>query len=57
MCDKWMWDKASDCALMLDNLDVEAEKILKCNANVILGVDNAADKVFKHVEQSSVFRC
>ena len=37
---------------MLDNLDIDEQKILKCNAHVILGVDHAADKVFRQTEQS-----
>ena len=50
--DFWMCDRAGDCAAMLENLGIEEEKMLKCNAHVILGVDNAADKVFRQVEQS-----
>jgi len=37
---------------MLKYLAVEDDKKLKRNAHVILGVDNAANKVFRNVEQS-----
>ena len=50
--DFWMCDRAGDCAVMLDNLDIDEQKILNRNAHVILGVDNAADKVFRQIEQS-----
>ena len=46
-----MRDRVRNCTSMLDNLDVEAEKILKCNGHVILGVENVADIVFKQIEQ------
>ena len=45
--------RASGCSSMLENLDVEAEQILKCTAHVFLGVSSAANNVFRHVEQTS----
>jgi len=50
--DFWITDRAGDCNIMLKHLGVEEDKKLKCNAHVILGVDNAADKVFRNIEQS-----
>jgi len=50
--DFWITDRAGDCSIMLQHLGVEEDKRLKCNAHVILGADNAADKVFRDVEQS-----
>ena len=35
---------------MLDELDVGKKKRLKCNANPLLCVENALDKVFKDTE-------
>jgi hypothetical protein len=49
--DFWITDRAGDCATMLQNLGVEDEKILKCCAHLILGIDHACDKVFKETEQ------
>jgi len=50
--DFWMTDRAGDWNVMLDQLGVKEEKKLKCTAHVILGADNATDKVFQDVEQS-----
>ena len=49
--DFWMTDRAGDCNVMLEQLGVKEQKKLKCNARVILGADNATDKVFRDVEQ------
>ena len=49
--DFWMCDRAGDCKTMLEHLDIEEEKIIKCTAHVILGIDAAADNVFKKTEQ------
>ena len=48
----WMSDRGSELDTMLDELGIESEKRLKCCAHVILGIDNAIDKVFKNTEQS-----
>ena len=45
-----MNDRAGDSDTMLDELGVAEEKRLKCNAHVILCVQNAVDKVFKDKE-------
>ena len=50
--DFWMCDRAGDCAVILDSLGIDEQQILNCNAHVILGVDNAADKVFRQIERS-----
>ena len=48
--DFWLSDRAGDCGTMLEHLQIEDEKLVKCSAHIILGADNAADKVFKNVE-------
>ena len=45
-----MTDRAGDSDTMLDELDVDKKKRLKCNAHVLLAVDVALDKVFKDTE-------
>ena len=49
--DFWMSDRGSDLDLLLDNLHIEKSKRLKCCAHIILGIDNAIDKVMKNTEQ------
>ncbi|ESO85476.1 hypothetical protein LOTGIDRAFT_154967 [Lottia gigantea] len=49
--DFWICDRASDCKVLLENLDIALEKTLKCTAHVVLGVDYAIDKVFRNTEQ------
>ena len=45
-----MTDRASDNDPAFEELGIEQSKLLKCCAHTILGVDNAADKVFHDVE-------
>ena len=42
--------RAEDLYTILDNLGVAAEQRLKCNAHVLLCVQNSVDKVFKDKE-------
>ena len=49
--DFWITDRAGDCGTLLKELGIEFDKILKCCAHVILGIDHACDKVFKETEQ------
>ena len=49
--DFWMTDRASDCTDFLEKLGVETHKVLKCCGHLVLGIDNAVDKVFRQVEQ------
>ena len=49
--DFWMTDRAGDCSTLLETLDIESSKILKCSAHLILGIDHAIDKVFRETEQ------
>ena len=49
--DFWMSDRASDNATMFSHLGIAEERVLKCCAHIILGIDNAADKKFKIAEQ------
>lgn len=46
-----MTDRAGDCGVFLEELGVIDEKILKCSGHLVLGVDNAADNIFRQVEQ------
>ena len=48
--DFWITDRAGDCGKLLEGLGIEEEKILKCCAHVILGVDHSIDKVFRDTE-------
>ena len=50
MFDFFMSDRAGDADTMLDDLDIAEERRLKCNAHILLAVDNAMDKVFKDTE-------
>ena len=50
LLDFFMTDRAGDADAMLDKLDIDAKKRLKCNAHVLLAVDVALDKVFRDVE-------
>ena len=49
--DFWMTDRAGDNNTMFESLGVDVKSVLKCCGHIILGVDHAADKVFKNVEQ------
>ena len=48
--DFFMNDRAGDSDVMLDQLGIEETKRLKCNAHVILCIQNAIDKVLKDKE-------
>ena len=48
--DFYMNDRAGDSDTMLDELGVEEDRRLKCNAHCILCIQNAIDKVFKDRE-------
>ena len=50
MFDFWMNDRAGDSDAILDELGIESEKRLKCNAHILLCIDQAMDKVFKDLE-------
>ena len=45
-------DQAGHCNIIFQNLGVEKNKRLKCNANVIFGAENVTCKVFHDVEES-----
>jgi hypothetical protein len=49
--DFWISDRAGDCGKMLECLDIEQDKILKCSAHLILGVDHGMDKIFMQIER------
>ena len=46
-----MTDRASDCGIILVQLGVDKDKILKCCTHVSLGIDDAIDKVSRDTEQ------
>ncbi|KAK6194847.1 hypothetical protein SNE40_000387 [Patella caerulea] len=48
--DFWISDRAQDCKKLLQHLDIQPERTLKCCAHLILGVDSAIDKVFRDTE-------
>ena len=50
MFDFFMIDRAGDADAGLDELGVKNEKRLKCNAHILLAVDQAMDKVFRDTE-------
>ena len=47
-----MNDSAADLYAILDELGISSEKIMKCNAHILLCIDQAMDKVFKDMETS-----
>ena len=47
MIDFFMTDHAGDADVMLDTLEVEPKRRLKCNAHVLLASDNAIDTTFR----------
>ena len=48
--DFWINDRAGDNIVMLDELGVESEKRLFCNAHVLLTIDEAIDSCFRTTE-------
>ena len=50
MINFFMNDRAGDGDKMLDVLGISEEKRLKCNAHILLAIDNAIDKVLKDTE-------
>ena len=50
MFDFWMNDRAGDSDASLDELGISSAKRLKCNAHILLCIDQAIDKVFKDLE-------
>ena len=50
MIDFFMTDRAGDADTMLNELGIEEERRLKCNAHILLAVDNAMDTMLKDTE-------
>ena len=50
LIDFFMTDRAGDSDTMLAELGVDKEKVLKCNAHILLAIDVAIDKVYKDIE-------
>ena len=48
--DFWMSDRSSDGNVVLDNLGIDENKILKCSAHIILAIDEAIESVFRDIE-------
>ena len=48
--DFWMSDRSSDGDVVLDNLGIDENKILKCSAHIILAIDEAIESVFRDIE-------
>ena len=51
--DFWINDRAGDNVTMLDELGVQPEKRLFCNAHVLLTIDEGIDTVFKVTESKT----
>ena len=49
--DFWISDRAGDSGTLIENLEISSDKHIRCTAHVIIGADNAADKVFRNTEQ------
>ena len=50
LIDFFMTDRAGDSDTMLEELGVCTDKVLKCNAHILLVIDVTIDKVFKDTE-------
>ena len=48
--DFWMSDRSADGDVLLDELGIEKNKRLKCNAHVILAIDDAIDYILRSAE-------
>ena len=48
--DFWISDRSADCDVVLDELGIDDQNILKCNGHVVLTVDDAVDHVLKDIE-------
>ena len=48
--DFWISDRSADCDIVLDELGIDDQNILKCNGHVVLTVDDAVDHVLKDIE-------
>ena len=46
-----MSDRASDNDIVLGNLGVDEERILKYTTHIVLGIDDALENVFKSFEE------
>ena len=47
----WVADRSSDNNIVLDNLGVDKERILKCTTHIVLGIDVAIENVFKSFKE------
>ena len=47
----WMFRRASDDDIVLDNLGVDQERMLKWIIHIVLAIDNVLEKVFKSFEE------
>ena len=50
MIDFFMNDRSGDRNVMLNELGIDEQRRLKCNAHIILATDNTIDKVFRDTE-------
>lgn len=46
-----MFGRASDDDIVLDNLGVDQERMLKWTIHILLGLDNVLEKLFKSFEE------
>ena len=48
--DFWMNDRSADGDVVMEELQISEEKILKCNAHIILAIEKAVDSVLLYLE-------
>ena len=48
--DFWMTDRSADNDIVLDELGIDDQNILKCNGHIVLTVDDAIDHVLRDIE-------
>ena len=50
MIDFFMNDRSADCEIVLGDLGIEDQNILKCNGHIVLSIDDAIDFVLRDIE-------
>ena len=50
LIDFWMSDRSADSDVILKNLDIDEERILKCNAHIILCIDERINNTLLSIE-------
>ena len=50
LIDFWMSDRSGDSDVILENLNIDEERILKCNAHIILCIDERINSTLLSIE-------